>query len=71
MIGAKGLVAEVTVPHTMLAAFPAALGTGDGVGDELAAARTLFETIQTIRSAARIDLVEAWPHQPATFTTRR
>ena len=69
MISAKGLVAEVAMAHAMLAAFFATLRTRDGVGDQLAAMGTFFKAIQTVGSAARIDLVEAWAYLPPTLAT--
>lgn len=69
MIAAKRGVAEVTLRHTLLAAFLAALGTDNGVGGEFATAGTIFETFQAKGFAAAVELIEAGANPPPTFAT--
>lgn len=67
MLDAKRGVAEVTLRHTLLAAFLVTLFAKDCLCCQLPTARTFVETIQTEGFAAAIALKEAWADSPPAF----
>lgn len=69
VIGAEGGVAEVTLAHTLFAAFFTTFRTDDGVGGELPAAGTFGEAVEAVGFAATVTLIEAGADIAATFGT--
>lgn len=70
MIGAKGHVAEITLPHTLLTAFFATVSAVGKAGGELSTAGTFVKTVETVGDTSVVSLIEAWANVATTGGTR-